>query len=329
MPGRFQRMDVDGRGRIATAISELRNMIVYEVDGKGNRSQLYEVGDPMSSAHMDMDAARLDDFLSILSGSLPNLRVLDVGANPYILTYALARLGVSVVASGFPLSDGAETTGQEFVQFAKPDGETVSNVPLARFNVELDPFPFEDGSFDVVVCGEIIEHLPNGPDQMLQECNRVLVPGGRLLLSTPNSVSLTRLLAIARGVNPDWPFSTQGIYGRHNRNYTQDELRDLLVGNGFRPFLEKGLTYFHQRGWYSRGPFGAAKWSLVVTVQRILTRQPYRLRRWAEGLLVAATKVGPPRRYRPPWLFGAADTVPMIAPAKREAEGLEGGGRDG
>jgi 2-polyprenyl-3-methyl-5-hydroxy-6-metoxy-1,4-benzoquinol methylase len=45
--------------------------------------------------------------------------------------------------------------------------------------------PFQDGSFDVVVSFETIEHLSD-PAAFLRECSRVLTAGGRLVLSTPN-----------------------------------------------------------------------------------------------------------------------------------------------
>jgi SAM-dependent methyltransferase len=290
-------------------------MTVSEGNASVRRTPLYRPGDAGAQWHREFDEQRLDDFLGLLRAGEKTLRVLELGANPYLLTYALARAGVAVVAAGHPLPEAR--SGLESVEFEGADGLVVLSVPLYRFNVESDPFPFEDGSFDVVVCGELIEHLALGPEHLLFESNRVLAPGGRLLLSTPNAVSLARLIAIARGVNPDWPFSPQGIYCRHNRLYTSEELHDLLVGNAFHPYLEKGLTFMHQRSWYRPGPVGALKWASMRTVQQILDWQPYRLRRFAEGLLVAALKVDAPRRYRPAWLFGSADSVPIVAPLAR------------
>src|SRR6267143_1760416 len=49
-----------------------------------------------------------------------------------------------------------------------------------------DPLPFPDEVFDLVWCTEVIEHVVD-PAFTLGEINRVLKPGGRLLLSTPNS----------------------------------------------------------------------------------------------------------------------------------------------
>lgn len=45
-------------------------------------------------------------------------------------------------------------------------------------------FPFEDNSFDAALATEVLEHVFN-PDQFLGEINRVLKPGGRLLLTCP------------------------------------------------------------------------------------------------------------------------------------------------
>ncbi len=51
------------------------------------------------------------------------------------------------------------------------------------------PLPFPDGSFDFVTCVDGIEHLEN-PYALIREFHRVLVPGGQLILSTPNISAL-------------------------------------------------------------------------------------------------------------------------------------------
>lgn len=298
-------------------LAALRELAVSEVDAAGVRHRLYTGDDAGLDFHLEFDARRLAAFLSLVPIQQPPLRVLELGANPYILTYALARRGVDVVAAGHPLPTGSG--GTERVEFERSgDGQVVLRVPLVRFNLESEVFPFDDGAFDVVICGEIIEHLPYGPFHMLTECNRVLKPGGRFLLSTPNSVSVSRLLTIAhalmgRNYNTEWPFSPQGIYARHNRLYTLFELHDLLVGNGFRPFFDRGFTLVHQRHFYRRSLRGLAGYLVMRSLQRLLNSNRGPTPRMAEGLLIASEKVGEPRLYRPPWLYGAADTVPMIA----------------
>jgi 2-polyprenyl-3-methyl-5-hydroxy-6-metoxy-1,4-benzoquinol methylase/uncharacterized protein YbaR (Trm112 family) len=59
-----------------------------------------------------------------------------------------------------------------------------TNVALARTSAFAVPLP--DNSVDLVICSEVIEHVPS-PHQLLAEAYRVLRPGGHLSLSTPNA----------------------------------------------------------------------------------------------------------------------------------------------
>ena len=54
----------------------------------------------------------------------------------------------------------------------------------ADYFYDGNAFPFEDASFDGVICNEVLEHVFN-PDQFLREIFRVLKPSGDLLLSVP------------------------------------------------------------------------------------------------------------------------------------------------
>src|ERR1019366_2886487 len=63
-----------------------------------------------------------------------------------------------------------------------------------------ESFPFADGSFDLVVAFEVIEHLERWQD-MLNEAKRVLKPAGVLLVSTPNRAYYAESRAAA-GPNP-------------------------------------------------------------------------------------------------------------------------------
>ncbi len=52
-------------------------------------------------------------------------------------------------------------------------------------NANVDPLPFPDGAFSAVVLSEVLEHLPYSPLPLFREIRRVLRPGGKLFLSTP------------------------------------------------------------------------------------------------------------------------------------------------
>ncbi len=94
--------------------------------------------------------------------------------------------------------------------------------------------PFADGAYDFVFCIEVLEHVPN-PFGTLTEVNRVLRPGGVLVLSVPNPYHVKEIIWNVLRI-PD----RQGhIYG-----WTRQTMTRLGEMNGFR--LERtGGTYLH------------------------------------------------------------------------------------
>jgi len=58
--------------------------------------------------------------------------------------------------------------------------------------------PYEDGYFDIVVCNNIWEHVPD-PLSLLKAVSRVLKPHGSLIISTPSRFRLSNLLRVCRG----------------------------------------------------------------------------------------------------------------------------------
>jgi SAM-dependent methyltransferase/uncharacterized protein YndB with AHSA1/START domain len=131
--------------------------------------------------------------------ALPRGRALDVPCGPGLASEALRRLGFQVTA--------ADLDEQAFA----------AKSPEIRFErLDLDlPLPFADASFELVHCGDGIEHLES-PLRALRELARVLAPGGTLLLTTPNYASLERRLrflvsgSLAKPLPRDEPVGTRG-----------------------------------------------------------------------------------------------------------------------
>lgn len=85
--------------------------------------------------------------------------------------------------------------------------------------------------FDVVVCADVLEHLPR-PEELLARIRRWLRPGGTLLVSLPNVANLTVRAAVLAG---RFPYADRGILDRtHLRFYTRRSARALLADAGFR-----------------------------------------------------------------------------------------------
>lgn len=64
------------------------------------------------------------------------------------------------------------------------DSPRTRGLDLADAYYDGTCFPFEDASFNSVVCNQVLEHVFN-PDEFVAELRRVLAPNGRLLLTVP------------------------------------------------------------------------------------------------------------------------------------------------
>jgi len=120
-------------------------------------------------------------------------------------------------------------------------------IEIRPANVERDHLPHTDESFDLVVAMEIFEHLALDPHFFLSEANRVLRPGGHLIITTPNVCSHR---AVRKVLSNEAPYSfgiivpTGGVYGRHNREYAPRELEMLGSAAGFETeFLATSDVY--------------------------------------------------------------------------------------
>ncbi len=159
--------------------------------------------------------------------------ILELGANPYFTTILLQKFRQPQLHLANFFAAGNESAGSQRVTIHQT-GEVI-NFSYKHFNVEADEFPYPDEMFDVVLFCEILEHLLQDPVHALAEIRRVLKPGGTLIVTTPNVVRLENVRKMIAGENIYDPYSGYGPYGRHNREYTQQDLFSLLTLNGFRP----------------------------------------------------------------------------------------------
>ncbi|MBK7875263.1 MAG: class I SAM-dependent methyltransferase [Planctomycetes bacterium] len=93
---------------------------------------------------------------------------------------------LDIPSGGGPVVDGARAMGHDVIEVDLFPRKGIRGV-LAD---ACAPLPFQDASFDVVVTMEGIEHFENQTG-FLRECARVLKPGGKLILTTPNMLHLS------------------------------------------------------------------------------------------------------------------------------------------
>lgn len=227
----------------------------------------------------------------------PDVEMLEVGASPYFVTSALLVLFESRLTSiGGERAVLGHRPGDSVVSgaYRLKVGDRSWRIPSHNLNVELTRWPFRDRQFDVVVCNEILEHLHYLPTYMLTEIHRVLRPGGLLFLTTPNGACIRKAIEILSGSSFFLPFNELGPYGRHSREYTFDELADMLLGVGFRIEVIESINVV---------PRFEDDWRRFL--YRFLNRMPSRWTRKLREHLVAVASRGEQegREYYPKYLI--------------------------
>lgn len=146
-------------------------------------------------------------------------RILDVGCYDGTIAKRLEQNGNKVV--GIDIAASA-------VKLAKS-----KKIDAYVWNLEEGDLPKKFGKFDVVVAGEIIEHIFD-TDGFIRKIGKVLRPGGRLVMSTPNLACLGCRISLVIGKTP-WMIKNglEGLKSGHIRYFTIQTLTELLTKNGF------------------------------------------------------------------------------------------------
>ncbi|MCX6793831.1 MAG: methyltransferase domain-containing protein [Candidatus Gottesmanbacteria bacterium] len=153
------------------------------------------------------------------------LKILDVGCFPYHLGAALEKLGHEVW--------GISSTH-----------EPIKNKKVAILNIEIDSFPYKDTTFDLVLCSEVLEHLPRSPMPALKEMYRVAKPSGHVLITTPNINGSIHLILRIFGRAP-LSENEENVYHRHNHEYTLGELSGVVTNAGWKVTRAKHFISYH------------------------------------------------------------------------------------
>ena len=139
-------------------------------------------------------------------------RVLDVGCAIGYLSEILAERGFAVTSVDWPNTPHPPT-----VEFAGADLD--------------DGLPALSGSFDYIICADVLEHL-RAPVELLKECRDRLAPGGTMVCSLPNSGHAYFRWTVLMG---RFPQHERGLFdSTHLHFYAWDGWVDLFQRAGLR-----------------------------------------------------------------------------------------------
>ena len=144
-------------------------------------------------------------------------RILDVGIGGGEII-GLIRNRASKVIKGIDIAPAAVEQNRNL------------DIEVRLCNLDRESIPFGAGEFDTCICSEVLEHLID-PLRVLAEINRILSPGGTLLLSTPNITFLPCRIFLLLGHFTD--LTDNNFPPMHIRYCTYNILAKLLATTGF------------------------------------------------------------------------------------------------
>lgn len=182
-----------------------------------------------------MIGARLDYLEWVrdapIDGALAGKDVLDVGCGGGLFAEALAGLGCRVTGI-----DPSAASIDEAVKHASRAGLDV------RYVVgDGEGMPFDAGSFDVVVCCDVLEHVRD-VSAVLSGCATVLRPGGLFLYDTINRTWLSKLFLV--NLFQNWkPLAIMRPDAHVHEQFIEPEkMVQMLRDAGIEPGDQKGLA---------------------------------------------------------------------------------------
>ena len=177
----------------------------------------------------DINPLRVD-FIDQLA-SLNGKKILDVGCGGGILSEAMAHRGAEV--TGIDM-------GEAPLKVAKLHG-LESGVSVSYRQITVEELASEQpGSYDVVTCMEMMEHVPD-PSSIVDACSRLVKPGGHVFFSTLNRNPKSYMMAIV-GAEHLLKLVPKGTHD-FKKFIRPSELANWIRQSGLQSKKITGLTY--------------------------------------------------------------------------------------
>lgn len=247
---------------------------------------------PDDAKYVETHSTRLVKTVEMTPVGTPEQSVLEMGAYMHVTPALRTRLGYGEVR-GCYLGPVGRTDRRRVTSSSGAEFECEVDL----FNAETDAYPYPDDRFDAVICCELLEHLYEDPMHLMSEVNRILKPGGRLLLSTPNTCSLRAVQAALLGYHPGLfhhyviPNEKGERDPRHAREYAPRDVQALFEAAGFA--VERLET-----GAYLERPSMEHEW-----IRRLLAKYELSQHLRGDSIFALGRKTGPVRARYPAALY--------------------------
>lgn len=226
---------------------------------------------------------------SLVHGLSANVQSRDysrLSSRPSEVEYALYWLQAERITGAIldvgcgPLSllTGAEGmfTRREGVDIARcPNWDTEPDIRAQLCNLDEEPLPFAEDTFDAVTCLAVLEHVFD-PFHAVRELRRVCKPAGRVVVGVPNVAGIKRRLELLRGKLPitsaRFSFDEGAWDGFHLHNFTRASLDWLLRKEGLEPIRWASAGRFRVLKQWRPSLFG----NDLVTVLKKVAPKPQR-----------------------------------------------------
>jgi SAM-dependent methyltransferase len=186
---------------------------------------------PLISVLEERSLGRLP-FYQMLTQSIsrwPKARILELGCGQGLDLCAMAQRFSHAACVGLDRSAAALRQAAENAQALGLEG-------ISWQQGSLEKIPFPDQSFHVIFSQGVLEHLAL-PDRAWAEISRVLVPGGCVVTSVPQTWNLYTAIKIFRWWQGRWPWGWE-------RSYTLGQLQSEARANGLKFLAAAGYGYW-------------------------------------------------------------------------------------